>query len=91
MNQPEDIIWCDECGCGHPWKVDKRKPTLRRRLIAPLQRAIGALRDPLTALSVALYDWADKPHRAAYKKVREAQYKRDMERLEREKREKLAS
>lgn len=91
MSEPEDILWCDECGCGHPWKASKRKPTLRRRLVAPIDRVLCAVKRPLSVLSQALYDWADKPHREAYKKIREAQYKRDMERLEREKRAKWAS
>jgi hypothetical protein len=64
-----DLVWCDECGRGAPWKHPYR-PTLRRRLIAPVVRVLDVLTEPLISASVALRGWADAPHRATYEKQR---------------------
>jgi hypothetical protein len=79
MEKSDDVIWCDECGRGLPWK-HKRQTTPRRRLVEPLRRSLHALATPLLRLAEALVVWADKPERAAYEVKKHEQDKRFLKR-----------
>ncbi len=88
---PEDVMWCDECGEGLPWH-HKRRPTARRRLVEPLRAALCAMARPLQRAAQALTDWADKPARDFYNTIQyPAREKAFVERLAREKRERRTS
>ena len=65
LEDPEDVVWCGECGQGMPWR-HKPQPTRRRRLIEPLRRAIRVLVGPLVKLDARVVQWADRPHEAIY-------------------------
>jgi hypothetical protein len=80
LNRPlsPDDEWCDECGCAHPWtKRFPRQLTARRRRVWPLVQLLYALGRPFYRIGVffsrlaeRVTEWADRPAREAYNKMR---------------------
>ena len=62
----EDLVWCDECGAGMPWKHAARPRSLRRWLVLPLTNALGDVINLASAAHAALLRWADRPERQRY-------------------------